>query len=77
VDEDLIERDAGDPEFSHCDTLDAFYCVREHPTYGPWIFLARDREGRDPYLSADEARVKAEARVHELEAELAGRRGKA
>jgi hypothetical protein len=83
VDEDLVERDASDPESSRCDTLDAFYCVREHPTYGPWLFLARDREGRDPYLSSEEAleveadaRRRAEERVRELEAELERRRGR-
>jgi hypothetical protein len=89
VDDDLVERDPADPLFSRCDTLDAYFCVRADPHYGPWLYLSRDREGRDPYLTADEARQRAEARRHEaevrqheaesrvreLEAELAKRRG--
>jgi hypothetical protein len=75
VDEDLVERDPDDPEFSRCDTLGAFYCVRVDDAHGPWLFLSRDREGREPYLSSEEARLRAEARVRELEAELR-RRGR-
>jgi hypothetical protein len=75
VDDDLVERDPADPLFSRCDTLDAYFCLRTDARYGPWLYLSRDPQGRDPYLTADEARQRAEARVRELEAELAERRG--
>jgi hypothetical protein len=71
VEDDLVERDPVDPLFSRCDTLNAYFCVRHDPVYGPWLYLSRDSEGRDPYLSPDEARQRAERRNAELEAELA------
>jgi hypothetical protein len=73
VDDDLVERDPTDPSFSRCDTLDAYLRIRTDPTYGPWLYLSRDPQGRDPYLTPEEARLRAEARVRELEAELARR----
>ena len=80
IDDDLVERDPADPLFSRCDTLDAHFCVRNEPTYGPWLYVSHDAAGRDPYPSEAEARQReaearqrAEARVRELEAELARR----
>jgi Uma2 family endonuclease len=75
VQDDLVERDPTDPLFSRCDTLDAFFCIRNDARYGLWLYLAHDREGRDPYPSEAEARELAEAEVRRLEAELAKRDG--
>jgi Putative restriction endonuclease len=69
VDDDLVERDPADALFSRCDVLDAYFCVRADATYGPWLYLARDPQGRDPYPSESEAREReAEARQRESEA---------
>jgi hypothetical protein len=74
IDDDLAERDPKD-------TLDAYFCVRSDPMFGPWLYLSRDPQGLDPYLTPEEARQrenearqKAEARVRALEAEIARRR---
>jgi len=69
VDDDLVERDPADPLFARCDTLDAYWGVRQDERYGPWLFLARDSEGREPYLSLEEAlKRETEARQQEAEA---------
>jgi len=47
--------------------------VREDPKLGPMLRLARDAEGRELLPTPTEARLAAEARVRELEAELARR----
>jgi Uma2 family endonuclease len=80
VQDDLVERDPADPGFPHCNTLDAFFCLRNDARYGLWLYLARDREGRDPYPTEaearqreTEARERAEAEVRRLRAEIAKR----
>jgi len=82
VEGDLVERAPGDPGFWRSDVLGAFWCVKSDPVLGLVLRLARDPEGTDLFPTpdearerADEARVRAEQRVRELEAELA-RRGK-
>jgi hypothetical protein len=63
IDRDLVERDAADPRISRCDTLDAFFCVRGDAKYGPWLYLAHDRDGREPYPTEAYARQReSEAR---------------
>jgi hypothetical protein len=80
VDGDLVERDRASPSFATCRTLSAFWCVRTHHKLGLMLRLARDPEGRDLFPTHDEARGAAdagrrdaEARIRELEAELARR----
>jgi hypothetical protein len=66
---DLVERDAADPAFARCDTLSAYWCVRDDTTRGPMLRLARDAEGLDLYPTPEEARQReAEARQREAEA---------
>ena len=89
IDGDLVERDSEDPDFRRCDTLEAFWCVRDRD--GLELRLSRDREGTDLFLTPAEderrqkdderrqkeeerrGRLAAEQRVRELEAELARR----
>jgi hypothetical protein len=82
VEGDLVERAPSDPGFWRSDVLGAFWCTKNDPVLGLVLRLARDPEGTDLFPTpdearerADEARVRAEQRVRELEAELA-RRGK-
>jgi Uma2 family endonuclease len=77
---DLLERDRALPDFARCRTLDAYFCVKQDEKLGAMLRLARDAEGRDLFPTpsearrqAEEARLVAEARVRELEAELARR----
>jgi Uma2 family endonuclease len=86
---DLVERDPRSPDFLTCRALGVFFCLREDPKLGLLLGIARDRDGKDPLLTpdearqraddarqrADDARQRAEARVRELEAELARRGG--
>jgi Uma2 family endonuclease len=85
VRDDLVERDPADPLFSRCDTLGAYFCVRNDARYGLWLYLARQPDGSGPYPSEaearkrevearkreTEARERAEAEVRRLQAELA------
>jgi Uma2 family endonuclease len=73
VDGDLIERDPAAPEFRACGVLGAHWCVRPEPEIGLTLRLARDPDGRDLFSTHEEAQRAAEARVRELEAELARR----
>jgi Putative restriction endonuclease len=84
---ELVERDRALPDFARCRTLDVFFCVRHDDKLGPMLRLARDAEGLELFPTpdearrraddarqrADDARLAAEARVRELEAELARR----
>jgi Uma2 family endonuclease len=84
IEDDLVERDPADPLFARCDTLEAYWAVRRDEKYGPWLYLARYPEGREPFPSpaealktetearqqAEEQRQQAEARVRELEAQI-------
>jgi hypothetical protein len=70
VQDDLVERDPTDPLFSRCDTLDAYFCIRNDAMYGPWLYLGRDRNGRDPYLSEAEARQREADARQQAEAEI-------
>lgn len=74
LDGDLVERDPKDAGFSRSRVLSAFFCVRDDPKLGPMLRLARDAEGTVLFPTPDEARLVAEARVRELEAEIALRR---
>jgi len=74
VEGDLVERDPDDADFARCDTLDLYWVVRAEPG-GLELRLAHDREGRQLLATPEEARLEAEARVRELEAELARLRG--
>jgi len=73
VEFELVERELTLPDFARCRTLDVYFCVREDPKLGPMLRLARDAEGRELLPTPTEARLAAEARVRELEAELARR----
>jgi len=82
LDGDLVERDSSAPGFSRCRALGAYFCVREDPKLGPMLRVARDDAGQDLLPTPEEARdvaerarAVAEARVRELEAELARRGG--
>lgn len=77
---ELVERDRTLPDHARCRTLDLFYCVQQDEKLGTMLRFARDAAGTDLLLTpqeerrrADEARLAAEARVRELEAELARR----
>jgi hypothetical protein len=77
---DLLERDRTAPSFASCRTLGVYWCVRTHPKLGLMLRLARDSEGSDllptneeARHTADAGRSAAEARIRELEAELARR----
>jgi hypothetical protein len=81
IDGDIVERDPSDPASSRCDTLGVHFCVCEDADLGPTLRLARNPDGRDLLLTpsearqrADEARLGAERRIAELEAELSRRR---
>ena len=73
MDGDLVERDPGAAGFTRSAVLGVHFCVREDPKLGPMLRLARDPEGKNLLPTPDEARLVAEARVRELEAEIAGR----
>lgn len=73
VEGDLVERDPASPHFRVCGVLGASWCVRPEPEIGLTLRLARDPDGRDLYPTHEEAQRTAEARVRELEAELARR----
>jgi hypothetical protein len=52
IDGDLVERDPEDPDFRRCDTLEAFWCVRDRG--GLELRLSRDREETDLFLTPEE-----------------------
>ena len=78
VDGDLVERDPEAPGFTRCDVLDGYWIAARDARRGPWLRLSRDALGGDLFLTPSEraenerARAdRADARVAELEAELA------
>ena len=73
VEGDLVERDPGASGFRTCSVLSAHWCLRPEPELGLTLRLARDPDGLDLYPTHEEAQRAAEARVRELEAELARR----
>jgi Uma2 family endonuclease len=87
VEFEFLEREHTLADFKRCRTLDLYFCVKDDEKLGPMLRLARDPDGRDLLPTpvearlqadearrlADEARLAAEARVRELEAELARR----
>jgi hypothetical protein len=80
VEGDLVERDPMAPGFRFCTVLGGYWIVRADPELGSTLRLARDEQGNELYPTHEEARVTAEnecqaaeARIRELEAELARR----
>jgi len=78
---DLVEREISKSELEYSDVLGLFWLVEPTPELGSMLRLSRDSAGLDRLLTdeearyaADEARHAAEARVRELEAELARHR---
>ncbi|HKO47637.1 MAG TPA: Uma2 family endonuclease [Polyangiaceae bacterium] len=78
---DLVEREVSKTELEYSDVLGLFWLVEPAPDLGSMLRLSRDSAGLDRLLTddearhaADKARHTAEARVRELEAELARRR---
>ncbi len=73
VDGDLVERDI-EGSRGESTVLGLWWVIQEHEPDGPLLRLARDREGRELLPTALEreqrARLSAEARLAELEAEL-------
>jgi hypothetical protein len=59
VDGDLVERAPDDPELRCCETLGLWWTVVAHPSFGPMLRLARDREGKDLLPTPEEAEAKA------------------
>jgi hypothetical protein len=55
IDGDLDERDLSDPEGRRCDALEAYWIVVKHPELGPTLRLARERDGANPWPTAEEA----------------------
>jgi Uma2 family endonuclease len=71
IDGDLVERAPDDPDLHACEALGLWWTVVEHPTLGPMLRLARDREGRTLVATPDEESVQAreaEAKAREAEA---------
>jgi hypothetical protein len=83
VEGDLVERDPEDTSFRRCDALEVFWVVCPRVQGGLELRLARDSEGKHPFLTVEEegtealaAAAAAERRVKELEAEIAKLRGR-
>ena len=70
VDGDLVERAPGDPDLLACEALGLWWTVEEHPSIGPMLRLARDREGHDLLPTPDEAEAKAREANDRLRAEV-------
>jgi Uma2 family endonuclease len=80
---DMVERDlnANPTDALRCDALGLYWSVRSEPEFGHLLRLARDAEGNELLMTPDEERDAAQqerdaaqARIRELEAELARRR---
>ena len=74
VEGDLVEREVSKRELEYSDVLGLFSLVEPAPELTSMLRLSRDSAGLDRLLTDEEARHAAEARVRELEAELARRR---
>jgi hypothetical protein len=78
LESDLVEREiaSGSPASS---VLPGYWVVVLDPEHGPALRLSHDEAGKAPFPTpteaADAARLTAEARVRELETELARRQG--
>ncbi|HEX5102093.1 MAG TPA: Uma2 family endonuclease, partial [Polyangiaceae bacterium] len=75
-DGDLVERDLGDPEAYRCDALALYWCVRQHPRFGPMLRLARDAKGERVLPTPWEAEDAAVAAKDIALAELAAARAR-
>jgi hypothetical protein len=84
VDGDMVERDVTSPTGHRCDALGLYWCVAADARLGLMLRLSRDPAGQDllPTLAETHQReaeahqreaAQAEARIRELEAELARR----
>lgn len=84
VDGDMVERDPREPDALFCDTLGAYWTLREHPAFRRELRVANRSDGSDLWPSPVEAERLAKeaerlakeaalARVAELERELARR----
>jgi len=71
---DLVEREVSKSELAYSDVLGLFWLVEPTPELGSMLRLSRDSAGLERLLTDEEARHAAEARVRDLEAELARRR---
>ena len=74
VEGDLVEREVSKRELEYSDVLGLFWLVEPAPELTSMLRLSRDSAGLDRLLTDEEARHTAEARVRELEAELARHR---
>jgi hypothetical protein len=75
VEGDLVERDVSSPAGHLCDALGLYWCLTVDPRLGLMLRLSRDSAGVDVLPTPEEAQREAEARVRELEAELARAKG--
>lgn len=86
IEGDLVERDRNGPDFTRCDTLGAFWFIQPDARLGLALRVADQADGSGLWLTAEEAadaeraahdaeRATQAARIAELEAELARRRG--
>ena len=84
IEGDLVERELTSPGGHHCDALGLYWCITDDPTLGIMLRLSHDSAGFDLLPTPEEARkreaearkqeaAQAEARIRELEAELAKR----
>jgi hypothetical protein len=87
VEGDLVERDSAERDFARCDALESYWCVGTGRHGERTLRLAHDAAGTDLYPTwqealereaegsrhETEARLRAEQRVRELEAELSKR----
>jgi hypothetical protein len=77
IEEDLVERDPSDPDFPHCDVLEAYWILRDQAGGKPELHLSHDPQGTRLFPTSDEEirravaeKEAAEQRLSELEAEL-------
>jgi hypothetical protein len=70
---DLVERDLTSPNGQRCDAVGLYWCMTRDPRLGLMLRLARDSAGQELLPTLGESRARAEARIRELEAELAKR----
>jgi hypothetical protein len=74
VEGDLVERDPADTGFTRCDALDSYWYVGTDRYGERTLRLSHDVAGADLWPTPDEREGRAEARIRELEAELAKHR---
>ena len=71
IEGDLVERDPAGPRFTQSDVLPAYRHVQRDPTHGWWLRLSHDELGDDLFLTPREQAERAQAKLEQLEAELA------